>query len=123
MRNPRNATLIHPVLEQQQQQASVTTASRPATATEQNQTPIYWSASQLLGEHERNSQTRFNTLPGGGGLASGPLDPISEEFTSDDLFHDTADADAYAQGLANYGYQTQILHRYQFEQYFLKNTI
>ena len=71
-----------------------------------------------MSEHERNTSggqgssqgtRQFNTLPSGGHV----LDPISEEYTSDDLFTEGLEADAYAQGLANYGYQTQSLYRQQ----------
>ena len=53
-------------------------------------TPIYWSASQLLDN---------NNLMNRGVNAT--LDPISEEISSND------DEEIYAQGLANYGRQTQ----------------
>ena len=117
VRNPRNATLIHPVMTDNQYNQQ---QQRPPTEQNQHQqTPIYWSASQLLSEHERNTSgggqgssqgtRQFNTLPSGGHV----LDPISEEYTSDDLFTEGLEADAYAQGLANYGYQTQSLYRQQ----------
>ena len=81
-------------------------------------TPIYWSASQLLGEHEHQKQQQqqqtyqpqsntglTSTLRKNTSSYPNHLDTISEEFT-DDLEHD---ADVYAQGLANYGYHTQQL--------------
>ena len=78
-------------------------------------TPIYWSASQLLGEHEhqKNQQnlqhqsqlTTSNTLRKNTTSFPNNLDTISEEIT-DELEYDP---DVYAQGLANYGYHTQQL--------------
>ena len=83
-------------------------------------TPIYWSASQLLGEHEHQKQQQnlqqqqsntmlSNTLRKNTTSFPNQLDTISEEFT-DDLEHD---ADVYAQGLANYGYHTQLQSQLQ----------
>lgn len=76
--------------------------------TDNNTTPIYWSASQLLGGDQERNQSNNNV-----GAATQQLDPIREEYTDDIL--ETEDAEVYAQGLANYGYQTQkqMLHMVQ----------
>ncbi len=42
------------------------------------------------------------------------LDPISEEYMEDAL--ETEDAEVYARGLANYGYQTQTQMRHLVQQ-------
>lgn len=64
-------------------------------------TPVYWSASQLLDNNNLVLQSRgVNTT----------LDPISEEYTEEDL-NTNEDEELYARGLANYGLQTQAQMR------------
>lgn len=75
-------------------------------------TPVYWSASQLL---DNNNQQMMVSNRG----VNTTLDPISEEFTDQEDTRDNVtieDEELYARGLANYGLQTQNQMRHLHQQ-------